>query len=159
MIFWKRVQQAINELWYPRSVTVGKPVETQELANRIARESTVSPADTHAVLRALPNVMADFMKESRAIHFEGLGWFRYTINAMGKGVPTKEEVSDKQIRRLRVQFTPDRTRNMEGGYTRALIADEGVTFMEWLGKDSDVTKLPEEDDEGSSESGNDGSFG
>ena len=159
MIFWKRVQQAINALWYPRSVTVGKPVETQELANRIARESTVSPADTHAVLRALPNVMADFMKESRAIHFEGLGWFRYTINAMGKGVPTKEEVSDKQIKRLRVQFTPDRTRNMEGGYTRALIADEGVTFMEWLGKDSDVTKLPEEDDEGSSESGNDGSFG
>ena len=153
------MQQAINELWYPRSVTVGKPVETQELANRIARESTVSPADTHAVLRALPNVMADFMKESRAIHFEGLGWFRYTINAMGKGVPTKEEVSDKQIRRLRVQFTPDRTRNMEGGYTRALIADEGVTFMEWLGKDSDVTKLPEEDDEDCSESGNDGSFG
>ena len=159
MIFWKRVQQAINALWYPRSVTVGKPVETQELANRIARESTVSPADTHAVLRALPNVMADFMKESRAIHFEGLGWFRYTINAMGKGVPTKEEVSDKQIKRLRVQFTPDRTRNMEGGYTRALIADEGVTFMEWLGKDSDETKLPEEDDDGGSGSGDDGSFG
>ena len=158
MIFWKRVQQAINALWYPRSVTVGKPVETQELANRIARESTVSPADTHAVLRALPNVMADFMKESRAIHFEGLGWFRYTINAMGKGVPTKEEVSDKQIKRLRVQFTPDRTRNMEGGYTRALIADEGVTFMEWLGKDSDVTNVPEEDDEDTG-SGSDGSFG
>ena len=78
MIFWKRVQQAINNLWYPRSVTVGKPVETQELANRIARESTVSPADTHAVLRALPDIMADFMKESRAIHIEGLGWFRYT---------------------------------------------------------------------------------
>ena len=63
---------------------MGKPVETQELVNRIARESTVSPADTHAVLRALPEVMADFMKESRAVHFEGLGWFRYTINAMGE---------------------------------------------------------------------------
>ena len=152
MIFWKRVQQAINGLWYPRSITVGKPVETQELANRIARESTVSPADTHAVLRALPNVMADFMKESRAIHFEGLGWFRYTINAMGKGVPSKEEVSEKQIKRLRVQFTPDRTRNLEGGYTRALIADEGVTFMEWLGKESDETKVPEEgEEEGSGE--------
>ena len=72
---------------------------------------------------------------------------------------TKEEVSDKQIKRLRVQFTPDRTRNMEGGYTRALIADEGVTFMEWLGKDSDETKLPEEDDDGGSGSGDDGSFG
>ena len=156
MIFWKRVQQAINKLWYPRSVTVGKPVETQELANRIARESTVSPADTHAVLRALPNVMADFMKESRAIHFEGLGWFRYTINAMGEGVATKEEVNEKQIKRLRVQFTPDRTRNMEGGYTRALIADEGVTFMEWLGKDSDETQVPEEEEGGGS---GEGSFG
>ncbi len=147
MIFWKRVQQAINDLWYPRSVTVGKPVEMQELANRIARESTVSPADTHAVLRALPNIMADFMKESRAIHIEGLGWFRYTTVSAGKGVTTREEVSSDQITGLRVQFTPDRTRNMSGGYTRALIADEGITFMEWLGKESDETKVPEEDDD------------
>ena len=143
MIFWKRVQQAINDLWYPRSVTVGKPVETQELANRIARESTVSPADTHAVLR---------MKESRAIHIEGLGWFRYTITAAKNGVANKEDVNSDQITGLRVQFTPDRTRNMSGGYTRALIADEGVTFMEWLGKDSDETQIPEDnDDEGQTE--------
>ena len=156
MIFWKRVQQAVNKLWYPRCVTVGIPVKTQELANRIARESTVSPADTHAVLRALPNVMADFMKESRAVHFEGLGWFRYTINAMGRGVENKEDVSDKQIKGLRVQFSPDRTRNAENGtYTRALIADEGITFTEWLGKESDETQVPEEDEE----AGNEGSFG
>lgn len=148
MIFWKRVQQAINDLWYPRSVTVGKPVETQELANRIARESTVSPADVHAVIRSLPQVMEDFMKESRAIHLEGIGWFRYTIVAAGNGVATKEEVSDKQISGLRVQFSPDRTRNAENGtYNRALIADEGIVFMEWLGKESDETKIPEEDEE------------
>ena len=147
MIFWKRVQQAINKLWYPRSVTVGQPVETQELANRIARESTVSPADTHAVLRALPNIMADFMKESRAVHFEGLGWFRYTTTSAGKGVATKEEVSSDQITGLRVQFTPDRVRNMSGGYTRALIADEGIVFMEWLGKESDETAIPDDNDD------------
>ena len=146
MIFWKRVQQAINDLWYPRSVTVGKPVETQELANRIARESTVSPADTHAVLRALPAIMADFMKESRAIHLEGLGWFRYTTISAGNGVATKDEVSSDQITGLRVQFTPDRTRNMSGGYTRALIADEGVSFMEWLGKPDDETQIPDDED-------------
>ena len=134
---------------------MGKPVETQELANRIARESTVSPADTHAVLRALPNIMADFMKESRAVHFEGLGWFRYTTVSAGNGVATKEEVSSVQITGLRVQFTSDRTRNMSGGYTRALIADEGITFMEWLGKESDETQVPEEDEE----AGNEGSFG
>lgn len=144
MIFWKRVKQAINDLWYPRSVTVGKPVETQELANRIARESTVSPADTHAVIRALPQIMADFMKESRAVHLEGLGWFRYTTVSAGNGVDAKEKVSSDQITGLRVQFTPDRVRNMSGGYTRALIAEDGITFMEWLGKESEETKIPDE---------------
>ncbi|WP_337625490.1 DNA-binding protein [Phocaeicola sp.] len=105
------------------------------------------PADTHAVLRALPNIMADFMKESRAVHFEGLGWFRYTTVSAGNGVATKEEVSSDQITGLRVQFTPDRTRNMSGGYTRALIADEGITFVEWLGKESDETQVPDNEEE------------
>ena len=131
-------------------------METQELARRIARESTVSPADTHAVLRALPAIMADFMKESRAVHFEGLGWFRYTTVSAGKGVPTKEEVSSDQITGLRVQFTPDRTRNMDGGYTRALIADEGIGFAEWLGKESDETTLPDDDATGDDGTEDDG---
>lgn len=105
------------------------------------------PADTHAVLRALPNIMADFMKESRVVHFEGLGWFRYTTVSAGNGIATKEEVSSDQITGLRVQFTPDRTRNMSGGYTRALVADEGITFMEWLGKESDETQVPDNEEE------------
>lgn len=41
---------------------------------------------------------------------------------------------------------------MSGGYTRALIADEGITFMEWLGKESDETQVSEEyEDEGQTE--------
>ena len=59
----------------------------------------------------------------------------------------KEDVSEAQIKGLRVQFTPDRTRNMSGGYTRALIADEGITFMEWLGKESDETQVPDNEEE------------
>ncbi len=137
MIFWRRIQQAVNQLWYPRSVTVGKPVETQELAERIARESTVSSADTRAVLRALPAVMVGFMKESRSVHFEGLGWFRYATTSAGNGVATREEVSSDQITGLRVQFTPDRFRNTSGGYTCALAADDDVTFTEWQGEESD----------------------
>ncbi|WP_346343107.1 hypothetical protein [Bacteroides pyogenes] len=43
---------------YPQLVTVGKPADTQEVARRIARESTLSPADVHAVVRALPEVMS-----------------------------------------------------------------------------------------------------
>jgi len=111
----------------------------------LARESTVSPADVHAVIRALPEVMADFMKESRAVHLEGVGYFRYSILASGNGVAKKEAVSSDQIKGIRVQFTPDRTKNTGGeGYTRALIAEDGLTFMEWLGKDSDATEVEDE---------------
>ena len=35
---------------------------------------------------------------------------------------------------------------MSGGYTRALIADEGVSFMEWLGKPDDETQIPDDED-------------
>lgn len=31
MAFFKRVQQKINGLWYPKSVTVGKPVNTNQV--------------------------------------------------------------------------------------------------------------------------------
>lgn len=34
------------------------------------------------------------------------------------------------------------------GYTRALVPTEGFTYMEWLGKESDETPIPDEDEEG-----------
>ena len=32
MAFFKRIQQKINSLWYPQSVTVGKPVTTDPVS-------------------------------------------------------------------------------------------------------------------------------
>ena len=61
-------------------------------------------------------------------------------------------MSSDQITELRIRFTPERTRNMSGGYDRAMIADDGIVFMDWLGKDSDETKIPDEEDGGDSES-------
>lgn len=62
-------------MWYPQSVTVGKPVTTDEAARRLAIESTVSPAETYAVLKALGGVLADFMANGRTVKLEGLGTF------------------------------------------------------------------------------------
>ena len=56
MGFFKKVKQKINGMWYPQSITVGKPVTTDEVAKRLAIESTVSPADTFAVLKSLGRV-------------------------------------------------------------------------------------------------------
>ena len=61
MAFYKKSQQKVNGLWYPLSVTVGKPVSTDEVADRLAQISTVSRADTYAVLKDLAGVLADYM--------------------------------------------------------------------------------------------------
>ena len=51
MAFYKKRQQKINGLWYPQSITVGKPASTDEVADRLSKISTVSRADTYAVLK------------------------------------------------------------------------------------------------------------
>ena len=51
MAFFKKQQKKINGKWYPQVVTVGKPVTTDEVADRLSKISTVSRADTYAVLK------------------------------------------------------------------------------------------------------------
>ena len=46
MPFFKKEQKAINDKWYPRTVTVGRTVEMDEVCERIAEMSTASEADT-----------------------------------------------------------------------------------------------------------------
>ena len=53
MPFFKKEQKAINDKWYPRTVTVGHPVEMDEVCDRITEMSTASKADSKAVLTAL----------------------------------------------------------------------------------------------------------
>ena len=122
--------------WYPRLVTIGKPVTTKELAERIARESTVSPADVYAVCHALPVVMGEFMAESRSVHLEGIGYFRYSCQASGNGVDTPEKVTSDLINGVRVQFQPERQK-VGTTYERAMIGK--VSFSEWFGKEEAET--------------------
>ena len=45
MAFFKKILKKLNNKWYPQSVTVGKPVATKEVADRLSQISTVSRAD------------------------------------------------------------------------------------------------------------------
>jgi predicted histone-like DNA-binding protein len=156
MLFWTKKQTNFKgkKSWHPQLVLVGKPADTQEVAKLLARESTVSPADVHAVIRALPEVMAELMAQGRAVHLDGLGSFRYTAQSAGHGVETEAEVSANQITGLRVQFTP--ARKKEGTViTRALVGL--VSFMEWKGKSDKSTTKPGEG--GNSGDGSSGSGG
>ncbi len=98
MAFFKKVKKKLTGLWYPEAITVGKPVTTDQVADRLALISTVSRGDTYAVLKDLGVVMAAFMAEGRTVKLEGVGTFYYTINADNTSASTtssKSELADE----------------------------------------------------------------
>lgn len=137
MGFYKKEKQKINGKWYPRSITVGKPVTTDEVAKRLAAESTVSPADTFAVLKSLGGVLADFMANGRTVKLDGMGTFYYTANCAGNGVATEAEVSAKQITDVRVRFIPEKHQNSSNQITTRSLVSESIFWEEWGGKTSE----------------------
>lgn len=147
MAFYKKVKQKINGLWYPKSVTVGKSVTTDEIADRLALISTVSRADTYAVLKDLAGVMADYMSQGRTIKLDGLGTFYYTSNASGKGVAEEKDVTAAQITGVRVRFIPEARRSGSSrGMVRSLISNN-IFWME-LPAGTKTTDPEEGGDEG-----------
>lgn len=135
-MFWIRRKAIIGKLtkWYPCALTIGEPVSMDELGAAIARRCTASPADVFAVLKAMPNVMADFMEAGRSVRLDGFGSFYYKLSCAGRGVDTPEEVSIDQIKAVRVQFVPARSKRTYG-FTRSLVQD--ISFIEWGAKNTE----------------------
>lgn len=134
MAFFKKTKQKINGKWYPKSVTVGKPVTTDEVAQRLARESTVSPADTFAVLKSLGGVLGDFMANGRTVKLDGVGTFYYTANASGNGVDSEDKVTATQITGVRVRFIPEVRANSSHQITTRSLVNTDIFWEEWGGK-------------------------
>ena len=130
MAFFKKVKKKITGLWYPQVVTVGKPVTTDQVADRLAQMSTVSRGDTYAVLKDLGGVLASFMSEGRTVKLEGVGTFYYTINA-DKGITKPEEVTAKQIKGVRVRFIPETSRTQNNKIATRSLVSETIYWEEW----------------------------
>ena len=150
MAFYKKRQSNINKKWYPHAVLVDKAVTTEELAEELAAESTVAPADVLAVLRALSGVMGRHMANGRSVKLYGIGSFHFTISANGNGVDTPEEVNARQIKSIRVRFLPETNYRIGGSTgriaTRAL-TDVKVNWIDvaTLGGNVEVEDAPDED--------------
>lgn len=133
MAFYKKSQLKSNKKWYPRSIVVGNPATTDDVADRLAEISTVSRGDTYNVLKDLASALKSFMKEGRSVKLDGVGTFYYTADASGQGVDTPEEVSAKQINGVRVRFLPETSRTASGKVgTRSLVDDD----IQWLDIDT-----------------------
>ena len=131
MAFYKKMQKAINKKWYPQSVLVGSPVTTSQIAKRLAKESTVAPADVRAVLEALSGVMGEYMSMGRSVKLDGIGTFFFQSSATGNGVDTEDKVSANQINGVKVRFTPETTYRRQGGGRQAVRALTDID-IEWV---------------------------
>ncbi|WP_298113234.1 HU family DNA-binding protein [uncultured Bacteroides sp.] len=157
MAFYKKMHNEKLGVYYPLAVTVGKPVETKEVAERLSRISTVSKSDVMAVLGDLAGVMADYMAQGKSVRLEGLGTFRYTLQVDSVELE-KDFDFQKQLKAVRVQFNPER----EGAVTRGGTQTRSLvpTGIEWLPMDGTATAADaggEDPDEGGEDQG--GSMG
>lgn len=139
MAFYKKVQQKINGLWYPKSVTVGKPVGTNEVADRLAQISTVSRADTFAVLKDLGGVLGDLMAQGRTVKLDGIGTFYMTAVATNQGVDSPEKVKSSHIIGVRVRFIPETTRTTGNRIASRSMVSNNIFWEEWGGS---TTSMP-----------------
>ena len=139
MAFYKKVKAKINGKWYPRSITVGKPVTTTELGQRISDKCTVNQADVDAVLTALGGVLGEFMKEGHTVKLNGVGTFYYTSNASGNGVADEKDVTASQITDVRVRFIPEKHTSSSGKIISRGLVHSSISWDEW-GKESSGEK-------------------
>nr|WP_278490511.1 HU family DNA-binding protein [Prevotella nigrescens] len=119
---------------------VGSAITTEQVAKRLAAESTVSPADVRAVLTALGGVMGDYMAQGRSVKLDGIGSFYFTASTNKNGVATEKEVTAKLINGVRVRFIPE-TRFRGSGKGRVSmrsLSDVDIDWEEWKGEEKGV---------------------
>lgn len=163
MAFYRKFQLKSNNKWYPRAVLVDKPISTDELAEEIATASTVSPADVAATLKSFSGIMGKYMAQGRSVRLEGIGTFHFTINAEGNGVDKPEEVSTRQIKNIRVRFTPETAYRIGGSTGRVATRALSDVRVNWVDIDTltssvSYTDAPDEETQ-QPEAGEDGGGG
>lgn len=130
MAYYKKTKQKVNGLWYPRSVTVGEPISTDKIIERLAQISTVSRSDVQAVLGDLAPVMADYMSLGHTVKLEGLGTFYYTAVASKNGVEKEEDVNANQITGVRIRFIPESRRSNGNKTVTRSLTDTAIKWQE-----------------------------
>lgn len=129
MPFWKKMFNKKQSVYYPRAIVQGKPVETETIAKDLSKISTVSNSDVQAVLGDIAGVMHTRMSQGKSVHIKGLGYFRYTLDTTG--VKSLDDFDfEKQVKAVRVEFVPERTKLSGGTYTRALVDSDDLEWIE-----------------------------
>lgn len=146
MAYFKKKQMKANGKWYPVAVTIGRPVNTDTIAKKLADLSSLSTGDVKSVLDLLGGVLGDYMNQGRSVKLEGVGTFYYTANTEGKGVDSAKEVGAQQITGTRVRFIPEVTRGSGNQVTtRSLVSADA--FWELLDEEIPAHPVPDGEEE------------
>lgn len=135
-----------QSVYYPRAIVQGKPVETETIAKDLAKISTVSNSDVQAVLGDIAGVMHTRMAQGKSVHIKGLGYFRYVLDTTGVGSLDDFDF-EKQVKAIRVEFIPERSKLSNGTYTRALVDSDELEWIELSPETKDSDPAQDEDDE------------
>ncbi|MDR1346054.1 MAG: HU family DNA-binding protein [Bacteroidales bacterium] len=89
--------------WYAATKNTGS-IDTKALGKEIARRSTVSPADTQAVLVALTEVLVEHLSAGQIVRLDDFGSFQVSIGS--KGAETEAKFNTSMIKTRKVAFRP-----------------------------------------------------
>jgi len=79
-------------------------MDLKQLAQRVAGQCTVRPADCYAVLTALETNVIEALSEGRIVNMGELGSYRLSISSEGKA--TEEEITNNSVKKARVLYRP-----------------------------------------------------
>ena len=131
MAFYKKVK--LNGKWYVRAVTIGDPFTIDDVADRLSQMSTVSRADTYAVLVQLGEALGELMSYGRSVKIKGVGTFYLSCQMKGKGTDTPEEITQDMISDVKVCFIPEYSRQQSGRIASRTLIDK---YLEWVDVDA-----------------------
>jgi predicted histone-like DNA-binding protein len=102
----KQKRNGINskELYYAESKWSGL-IDTRQIAEMIARGSSLTPGDVRATLYALAEVMETFLHQGYSVKLDELGVFR--LSATSDGYETPEDCTPHRVRANKLCFRAD----------------------------------------------------
>lgn len=92
------------KVYFPSIVQSGA-LSLNDVTSRIAKRSTMHAADIKAVLSALEQTVGDALASGHSVRLGDLGSFRITCTTT-HGEDDPQLVTIKQVKKLRIRFTP-----------------------------------------------------
>lgn len=116
-------------------------ISTKRVAEQIAQESALSPADVYGVIERLAYFCQSHTQLGYKVKLDGIGVF-YNEFITGKSVNSPEEVTAKLIKGIRPAFSPKYS-IVNGVFRYALLPEKtALTKLEFKGE----VPVPSEDD-------------